>query len=486
MNKMIGVIKNKYKEVRVFLSGTLTVIDWAFMLAGLIFCFMTMYYADITVTGQYGLTFWDSLFDGRPLSFYYNALNNGVAPEGAVYDIGIYIIFGIWQLPVWILNKLFGVSALSVGALLWLKLLPVLFTLTSAYEVKEAGRRIGIASDRLPYLVIIYLLTSTVVMPTFVVAQYDVISLYFMLKAINGYLEGDDRKFYLSFAIGLTIKPIIIIALVVLVVIKDKNVVRIVIDMAKGCLLLIACKGIYSLDPSYRISCTGFLSGGLESVFSESLVLEGSSEIGSFPLLILGLVIIYILAYVKDTLVGTVAGNREVVWFVFSVWAAFVTLGSVTPYWTIYFAPFAVLVAFTVSVNTSRVLLIEAVMNAALTIVKIMRYAWVYGGSMTYKYLVLKPLCEGITDNNDGVTVAGIFTRLHLSEKLPYVNSILLGAMIMLLYYGWKNTNSAVSHTESEAADSKGLIWNVRLRILMLWGWIGVSVCALILYVIGY
>ena len=87
------------------------------------FCFLTMYYSDITITSRFSLTLWDSLFDGRLLSFYDNALASGVAPEGAVYDIGIYAVFAIWGLPVWILRNVAGLDPMSVGSLLWFKLL---------------------------------------------------------------------------------------------------------------------------------------------------------------------------------------------------------------------------------------------------------------------------------------------------------------------------------------------------------------------------
>ena len=116
-------------EKNVFIAENIRAVKRSDVLAGmvaLLVCFFTMYYADITVTSRFSLIFLDSLFDGSPLSFYSNALASGIAPEGAVYDIGMYIIFAVWNLPVWILQKTARLNAMSVGALLWVKLLPVL------------------------------------------------------------------------------------------------------------------------------------------------------------------------------------------------------------------------------------------------------------------------------------------------------------------------------------------------------------------------
>ena len=108
-------MRKKIVEIWSIIKEETRKIDRLFFISALLFSFLTMYYVDITVTSQFGLVFIDSLFDLKPFGFYANALNTGIAPEGAVYDIGAYVIFGIWSVPVWILNRLFGVSVLSVS-----------------------------------------------------------------------------------------------------------------------------------------------------------------------------------------------------------------------------------------------------------------------------------------------------------------------------------------------------------------------------------
>lgn len=70
---------------------------WTGIIA-LLSCFLTIYYAGITVTGQFSLLFLDSLFTGNLINFYSDVLAIGIALEGTVYDIGVYAVFAIWIL----------------------------------------------------------------------------------------------------------------------------------------------------------------------------------------------------------------------------------------------------------------------------------------------------------------------------------------------------------------------------------------------------
>lgn len=478
IRKITNDLRNDIKQ----LNGSMKLFDRILMVVGLLFCFVTMYYADITVTGQYGLTFWDSLFDLKFLSFYENALSNGVAPEGAVYDIGTYVFFGIWQFPVWILNKLFGISPLAVGSLLWLKLLPVTFAVLSANEVMLLGQKAGVKDNYIGVLGVIFLLSSTVILPVFVVAQYDVISLYFMVRAIRELLDNNEKMFYILFAISMTVKPITILALFVIVLLRDKNIVKIILNLVKGSSLMILCKLIYSLNEAYRVSCSGFLQKNMPNLFNVSLNFGWDGELSIF---VLGLVFVYAIAYLSsysDIINGnnSVVRSRLIIFYVFAVWAVFVAFGSPTCYWTIYMAPFAVLVSFMNSNSVGRFLLIEAAMNVALTIVLVLHFTWVYGGDHTFSYLILKTNCKWVEEGVQRTTVAGLFRWLLSGGSLaPAILAVFVGCIMIMVICSYKDLreNYLLDQLDNDPKDidvtaEKSVIWNIRLRILLLWIWI--------------
>lgn len=84
--------------------------NFKWILIGIIlcFCFFTMYYTDIMIIYEEGLDFLDCLFSGNLTDFYNYSYYNSSFKVVAVYDVLIYVIFAVWALPVWIIDKVSG------------------------------------------------------------------------------------------------------------------------------------------------------------------------------------------------------------------------------------------------------------------------------------------------------------------------------------------------------------------------------------------
>ena len=473
--------KKVKKEINTFYKNYVEILsskDTMFIIVGLLFCFLTMYYADITVTGQYGITFLNSLFDGKILSFYANALSSGIAPEGAVYDIGTYVIFGIWEIPIWIFNKLFGLNILSIGSLLWIKLLPTVFMLFSVYLVARIAQCIGFNREYSVVISIVYMLSSTVFIPVLVIAQYDIIPLCFMLLGIINYIEKKYNRFYFFFALSMTVKPLTILILFLFVLLNEKQIINIVCKMFMGSSLMIVCKGLYSLSPAYRESCSGFLGKHISEIFASGV--QGSY--GNISLFILGIVAIYLYAYLHQGHENEIETARYAIILAYLIWAFFCAFGSMTSYWTIYMAPFAVLSVFMCKEN-HKVLTIDLVANVALTILLIMKYTWVYGGGLTYTYLVLKPVYKSLeTVTDQGTTVAGILRRLSVEPILPVINAVMIACLFYIGYEAWKNVPYL---SGDDIVDKKSYIWHIRIRTFFIYGWIAITLAAFAITIMG-
>lgn len=472
-----GKIKSIYKEYSEFMSP----IDMGLLFAALLFCFVTMYYADITVTGRYGLTFIDSIIDGKPLSFYRNALATGIAPEGAVYDILVYVIFGIWTLPVWILNKLVGISAMSVGSLMWIKLLPTLFMVGTIGLVRDIAEKIGFDHKTSVFASIIYCLSLSAFMPVYVAVQYDVISLFFMLIGIRCYLDSNNKKFFLFFALSMTIKPMTLLILFLLIIFREKNIMKIFFKTLAGSSIMLACKLVYSMDASYRQCCSGFLAKQIGGMFNSSI----SGSYGDASIFVILLVVIYVIAYLYKSEEKLIKDNNALIVMCFGIWASFCMFGSMTAYWTIYMTPFTVYTVLIASDQTdvNRVILIDLVGNVMLTITLVLKYTWVYGGDHTFAYLILKPLCGRVLNGEQGTTVAGILRRLYLEKYLPAVNAVVITcfiSVIALAAYRLKN-NVKLYHVD------KNLLYknHIRIRIFTMYAWIAGTALSLMVTAIG-
>ena len=461
-----------FGKIRSGIRKELSTVDRLLLYIGLAFCFFTMFYADITITSQFGCVFLDSLFDLKPFSFYYNAMNSGIAPEGAVYDIGAYIIFGIWSLPIWILKRLFGVSVLSAWSLLWYKALVVVFLLGSGYYLYRIVQVLIGDETVAASSVIMFFIAPMTFMPTFVAAQYDVIALFFMLAGVYYYLTKDVKRWRIFMAVALIIKPFPIFLLFLMIVWRYKNVFVIVKELLLTCSLFLVCKLLYLPNSGYADSAGGFMKSHIAQLF-ESGIMGGFGNVSFF---IMALVIIYVVAYVHDF-----DNNMVLIVLAYGIWAAFCMFGSIYPYWIIYFAPFAVIVTCGYILN-NRLLIVDLAANVCLIVALILKYSWVYGGAGTYKYLVLKGLCNYGLNDGSGVAVGSVLMKLKFDTMMPAINAIYMAGFLIIGYYGFQ----AAAGRNTLTVEKKINAWHYRIRILLIWFWSAVTLGTMILSNMGY
>ena len=445
-----------------------------------VFCFFTMYYADITITARYGVVFIDSILDLKPFSFYSQALAANVTPESAVYDIGTYIIFGIWSLPIWVLNKTLGISVLSVGSLLWYKLLVVIFVFGSAYYVYKLALLFSLDENDSYHTAIIFILSVTCFFPTFVIAQYDIISVFFILYALYCFMNNDKKKFYISMAFSMIIKPFSLFMLVLLAVWDEKNIIKILFNILKGMSFYIAVKILYSLDINYRNTASAFSNGFISGVFSATFKV-GKGEASFFAIL---LVIVYAMAYFYKKKKQALIDNYMLLFLLWFLWIAFAYMVPVNPYWIIYVSPFMAIVAMVGGKDRNNKLILEFAINISLIIIMILSYSWVYGGDHTYAYLVFKGLCTDAIQGIQGVTIAGILRRMGVEDLKHVISGICFGCIFLFGYYSYRpiRDNKINSSEEIEKIN----IWHIRIRILSIYAWIIATLGAICLTKMGY
>lgn len=479
--KLCDVIQKEVRGTWNSLREAMSLPELLLLLPGLGFCLVTMYYADMTVTGPFSVILWDSLLDGRLFSFYGNCFASGIAPEGAVYDIGLYLIFAVWNFPVWILNRLAGLGLTSVPALLWYKILPVLFVWMSANTVRELAEELGTAKKAASCAGVLFLLSSMVVLPVFVTAQYDSIPLYFILKGLFSYLrkdEGEERRFYGYFAISLILKPLGVLILFLLILLREKNLFRIFVDLVRGCWLLILCKALCAISPDYRASTGGFLEKHLPDLLQAEL----PGGYGAVSIFVLGLAAVYLAAYFYDgTTKNSSENGRMSVLFSYGIWALFCAFGNMTPYWTIYLAPFLVLTFFLAGERRTSLLLADLVGELCLEIILIFKFSWVYGGEKTFSYLLLKPLCGKILRGERAVTVAGAFRNLGVEAYLPVLEGVLLAFLLMTALCTYQSIRALGAKESIPEPEQTAFVGSLRVnvlrchigvRILLIYGWI--------------
>lgn len=430
------------------------------------FIFFTMFYADLTVTLQFSMTYIDSLFDGKFASFYNNALATGIAPEGAVYDVGIYFIFAIWGLPVYILNKLFHVSYLSVGSLLWFKLLLVVFAIAIKYVIEKIAEEIGIDAKKAGKW---WLASPLMIFPALVAAQYDIVPVFFMLLGVLYAIRDEKVKYVLFFSFSFIMKPISLIGFVIVLLIKEKKIIDIIKYGILSVVPILVCKLIYMINPVNNPTNNDFVSMNLKGLFDVGIDL-GNEKISLF-ILIFFLICAFCFIYKPQN--SRELDGKWLVWCLYLVWLTFCIFTSVAPYWIIYMAPFIVLVSFYSDDGINKVLIMESIASIGFLLPLICKYTWVYGGSKTYSYLLLKNIYAGKQDVH---TVAGVLKALGIGSFMSAIYAIVVGAFLVIAYKGYINLKDGKEeNTGSEKVCS--LQWWVKIAFLCAW-------CALTLLIL--
>ena len=447
-----------------------------FISAAFIWCILTMLYVDIPIIIQYGISLWDSLLDGVPFNFYTNAIASGInGSEGAVYEFGMYVIFGIWGLPVWILHKLMGLSLLSTVSVIWFKLLLCLFECLTANLVYLIARKMNIRESTSNLIQIFFFVTSYTFLPIYSAQQVDIIPLFFMMAGIYSFLEEDWKSFWLFFGISVITKPFAIFELFLLAVLKNKDFKGLFKDFMIGFSPYIVLKILCNLfDQGYR-SNNGYNQKML-SVFFSASVPGGQADISLF---MLSASLIYILAwhysYDKKNLAETI------IQYSLLIWLSFASFATIFPYWELYLAPFIVLAPFSWKKDIKRNLIIELVMELCYSAALILNYGWVYGGEEEYSSLLLKPVYELILRaGKQPVPVKMGLEYLQINVlTIPGIYGIYIGCAVFFAC-------CALRYIFSEEKCSAAIIEDcefqnhLKIRVFLMWGWILLTLAALV------
>ena len=103
--------------------------------------------------------------------------------------------------------------------------------------------------------------------------------------------------------------------------------------------------------------------------------------------------------------------GKVVIMVVTGIWTIFCLFANMNPYWIVYLAPFLVMVVFMNQHNIKLSLLLDLVFNIFLTVIFILKFTWVYGGTKTFSYLLLKPVYNVMIGEKEGVTAVS-YTHL--------------------------------------------------------------------------
>lgn len=444
---------------------TLNKIKWT-SLGLLLFClFITSLFPDIVITYTHSLNFLDCVFSGNFFGFYEYTLERLFYGFPADYYLLIYIIFGIWNLPIWILNKLFCIDPYSIGALLWVRTLVAVFILGIFWIIHKIFEELKEKEDGHVY----FMMGSSAlfVLPNFAMGQYDAISLFFILLGVFYSLKEEkiSWKALCSFAIAVPIKTLAIFPVVLIILHKEKRILAIIKNIILSMMGLLLCVLPFVNNAAYNEAMT--YNGGWMQKISKAVIPSGWDQgISMFWLSFFGLCII---AY-KMREHSKKEYADQITWILTAFYVLFFGFTPAHPQWCVLIVPFMMLLIRNKDQNYALNIVLETAMGVSLMLLQAFHYSWVYFTDTT-QWLVLKNI-EAISD------LKGIGSLREVFDKMlpPEVATILHAAFfatavaIIIINHPWKKEKILeVATKENSQLEILKLDW---LRLLIIFGYI--------------
>lgn len=434
-------------------------LDWSLfaIIAGfLFFCFI---YNDILYTAVHSNNMFSAVLDGHFLDMY--KVNYGAeiceVLINACYDLPIYIIFMIWNIPVWIAQNLFNIEVTSnFLSIIWIKTLLIVFLGASIFVIKKICKELKIKDNLIKWVILIFLSSPLVFSSLFMISQYDIITIFFMLLGIYSYIRGDYKKFILWFAIAIPLKLFALFVFIPLVLLKQKQIFKIIANLAGGCSIFIISRIISTCMPYFTESSANFNEEMLTRLLTTSTL---HINLGPASIFLIAYLFICIYCYIKN-INDTDELNKYSIYIPFVTFLSMFLFVNCHPYWLIYTTPFFAILIFMKPEYFKVNLILDIGMSISALVSQIITYFWCFSSNQINNMLL--PLLFGNIEKK-AVTISEMLAHLEINKYMPAVLAIYFATVVGMIVINKPEKEKA---TKSTIKVERSIIWSRMLLIV--------------------
>lgn len=278
--------------------------------------------------------FYEKIYDYSMLGEY--VTNTGVR-GGAIYDIIVFLILGVWMLPVKIIELLLNVKIPLGIWVMWCKVFLVIAALLSSWGIKQLSLRFN--KNLGDQASIFWIFSPMMIFVSVLFGQIDILTALIEIYALGLYLDEKYQKFSMIMAVAFAIKGFAIFMYVPLLLLIEKRLLH----LLKHLILFLWFKAITYLcfmnNDNYRIVYSGMNEsfGYFQRLFNSTVRL-GKTEI---YLLFAFLVVLCIVCYSLEPKEKQL--QKYAVFVPLCSYAGFILLVDWHPQWTVLILPFLAL-----------------------------------------------------------------------------------------------------------------------------------------------
>lgn len=431
------------------------------------FCYI---YGDILITTAHGMSFWDCLFSGQIRDYYKlnvdTELIAGVYSGNYVagYDFFVYIIFAIWDFPLWLCKHFFGiVNPLNclIGNM-WAKSIILLFYGLTFIVLKKILEQFSQGTSTRLFL----LMTTSIFVSTYlgVIGQYDIITVFFMMLGSYYLICGKKWLFILAFSIAIPTKTFALLAFLPILLLYEKKLIKVLGYLVVSVIPMLLFRVLIPMEPG-----ASNINAFLEFLFLNTIPV-GSHKVSLFLLFYITLLL---LCFFKKKSENRVEFGKEVIYISFLSYIGFFAFAYTLPYWMVYMLPYLYLMICINKENYVANLLLETIMSFFTVVGQSFTFTWVFSSTV---------LGNALLGNGIGVKEHLNYTILDLVKSVlgeagaqtaqNYIVQICWGAFIVTaVFFVFLNCPWIEKKKEMKKLDCKEnriLIYAIRLLCLMI------------------
>lgn len=364
-------------------------IFWSTLIIILFILFISFIYSDILITVRHSINLWQTIYIGDPLGFY--KINQNLTTDrfltcltNPTYEFPIFVIFAIWNFPLWIAQNFLHIKVTeSLLCLFWLKSMLLVFLWLCIRVIKKISLEVGINKDNIKWLVFIFLSSPLLIISIFIMSQYDIISILFMLLGILAFIKGNKKWFIIWFSIAIPLKLFAVFIFIPLLLLDNKKVIQIIKYFSIGMLPLGFTKLLSFFMPMYVQSTSGFTGEMLSKLFSSGI----NVNFGYASLFFLAFFLILIFCYQKE-LKNKDERNKYSIYIPLIIFSSFFMFVDFHPYWIIILVPFLTIVFFQNMKNFKVNIILDTLLSIAFILVTMITYYWCYGPLVIQRMII--------------------------------------------------------------------------------------------------
>lgn len=337
-----GEMKEFLKKIKLWQSSP-TWIEYGVYACLAFFLILAYNYYDFKSLTIWSTNILDCLIDGKLGSYYQVTYENVYgAPHGYLgFNYLVLIPWAVWNIPIWLMQRFGGLRIVDHTLMLaWSQLFLVAMVLLIAFYSKKIIQIFTKDDYICKWSMYLILCCPFIFIAVIVAGQTDIIVIAAATIAIYYLLQGKTWVFLLWMAFSISAKPFLIFSYIAVVLLIEKNVIKMGVMLLGSVLPMFLFNIIYQNAPLFRESLEmGTTDSIIEKTLSSAIPAMGNSA----SVVIILLVLIYFIAYCINYHSESIESKKYVIYMMTAPMLLYMAFASYEFYRKVYLMPFLIL-----------------------------------------------------------------------------------------------------------------------------------------------